>query len=802
MQSVDSSVTCAHCGDTCREGAVTYDSKDFCCTGCCTVYQILKDHDLCDYYGVDPRAGVSQRTTRNDIESYSILDDAIILRRFTDWSGGDRMRLRFEVPAMHCASCIWLLDQLHKFDDGIESSEVDFLRKTVRVDIDTTLTSPSNVARLLSKLGYEPLLSTEGTEKDIDDERRRKTRDIYLRLGVAGFAAGNVMMISIARYLADEGSIDPTLDLVFNILSIGLSIPVLLFSAAPWFKSAFGALRFRKINLDVPVALGISALFSRSIVDIATATGEGFLDSFAGLVFFLLIGRLFQQKAFDAVAFDRTYRSFFPLSVRVERMSEEVITPIEQVKEGDVLSVRNGEVIPCDSILLSNAAYVDYSFVTGESLPVECLNGSMVHAGGKVVGAQARLAAAKDVSQSYLASLWERSGARTERRSFLNMSDRFGLRFTLMVMVVAIVGFLFWLPDWQTSLVVLTAVLIIACPCALTIAAPITLGTGIGRLSVYGVYVKNSETLLELDRVSKIVFDKTGTLTDPSSDVHIHADRLTEDDLLAVQSVSANSMHPVSRAIAGSRTTVPVQDVREEVGKGISGRALGRQIDIGSLDFIQSRSDAPIESNELASSYIAVDGVYAGFVSTTPRIRRGVREMVTTLRQTHEVVLLSGDTDRDRTSLGDMFAPYEMSFNNRPEKKELRVGEMRSKGRRTQRVLMIGDGLNDAGAMAAADVSIGVADGTSTLVPACDVVLPGFRIQQVPLLLRYAHTMTNVIRASLIFTVFYNGLGLTLALMGVLTPVITAIMMPVSTLIVIGISVGGARWFARRKVWG
>jgi P-type Cu+ transporter len=814
MQEAHTTSTCAHCGDPSGHDSVVFDERTFCCTGCRSVYEILKDHDLCDYYTVDPHAGISQRDA--DVsDDLSVLDEPFVLRRFTEWSRGDRVRIRFEIPMMHCASCIWLLDRLHTFDAGIHHSDVDFMRKLIHVEYDASMTTASSIARLLVRLGYRPQLAVEGTELETSERQRKNVRDLYLRLGVAAFAAGNLMMISAAQYLAEAGAIESTLKMVFDTLSIGLSIPVLLFSASPWFRSAWGALRHRRLNLDVPVALGISVLFLRSIFDIVSGTGEGFLDSFSGLVVFLLVGKIFQQKAFDAVSFDRTHRSFFPLSVRVERGDGDSVIPIERVKEGDVLLVRNGEVVPCDAILLSNAAYIDYSFVNGESIPEECLNGSLIHAGGKVAGTAARLAAVKDVSQSYLASLWERSGKRTPRRSYLNLSDRFGTVFTIGAVAIALVGFLAWLPDWHAGLLVLTSVLIIACPCALTMAAPITLGSAIGRLSRFGIYVKNSETLLELSKVYGVVFDKTGTLssTRPDVDIQLHRDAgqtaATSVDITFIAALASHSTHPISRAVAhvaGSRIRdrhagpeeIEVRNVEETVGQGICGVVNGYFIAIGSAPYIEEVTTKPVDEASDVAAYIAVNGRQVGHIVTRPRMRHGVADMVAELRGAMSVRLLSGDTERDREDFLQVFEEGEMTFDLRPNDKVRQVEHLREEH---GRMLMVGDGLNDAGAMAAADVSIGVADGTSTLVPACDVVIPGNMIHRIPTVLRYARTMTKVIQTSLIFTVFYNALGLTLALIGVLSPVLTAIMMPVSSLIVIGISVAGARWYARRPAW-
>jgi Cu+-exporting ATPase len=748
---------------------------------------------MCAYYDFDGASGVSQRTARRDRSVYDVLLDPATASRFIDFRSGRRARARFSLPGMHCASCVWLLEQLSRFDPGILASRVDLLRKTIEVEFDESRTDLRAIAILLSSVGYEPLLTIEGSERLREAERREANRRIYLRLGVAGFAAGNVMMISIARYLAGEGGMEPTLMRLFDFLSIGLSLPVYLYSASPWLTSAIGSLRRRVINLDVPVALGITVLFVRSVVDIVSGAGEGFLDSFAGLVFFLLIGRLFQQRAFDAVSFDRTVRSFFPHSVRREARGTEDVVPIDSIGVGDVMVIRNGEVIPADAVLMSATGYVDYSFVTGESVPVECTSGSMIYAGGKVVGTSMRLTATRPASQSYLASLWERTATRTPRTSYMHLSDRFGRWFTLGALLLATSGAMFWLPDVTTAVNVFTAVLIIACPCALTLAAPITLGTAMGVLGRFGMYVKNIGVLLELRRVTAIVFDKTGTLTTGRHEVTYTGRPLTDDDREAVRAIAAQSTHPISRSIAGSEPVrVNAEVTSEDPGHGIRGVAGGRSIIIGSRAYMDVLlNDAPTHDG----TYVAIDGAIAGRFDVHTEVRPNVPSMIGVLRARQiPVSLVTGDTERDEEVLRSLFPPDSMIFRATPEEKVSAVEQKR----RSDVVLMIGDGLNDVSAMAVADVSIAVTDDTSTLAPASDMVMPARRLPDLPNLLTYTADLTRVINTSLWFTMAYNVLGIGLALAGLLTPVITAVMMPVSSLLVVGMSVLGARRAARR----
>ncbi len=801
---------CAHCGDVCGRSAVPFEDKPFCCSGCRSVYELLSGMELCEYYNEDS-PGVSMRKFASHLE-FEVLDDPAALRKLLTFSSRTLNRVVLTVPTLHCASCVWLLEQLDRFDSGVLSSQVDIMRKRVTVDYNPERTSLRHVAEQMARVGYSPLIRMEGESR----HDFKATRGLYARLGLAGFAAGNTMLAYLARYLAGDRGLDPGVWLIFSIISIALAIPVLLYSASPWFTKAFAALRKRKLTLDVPVALGIAVLFGKSMFDLISGHGEGYLNSFTGLVFFLLIGRLFQQKAFDALSFDRTYRSFFPLSVRKEKSGETATIPIEDVKIGDTLLVRNGEVIPCDAILASEIGYIDYSFVTGESMPVECTRDEIVHAGGRIVGHAARLVAIKTVSQSDLATMWERSSSHTQNpkhSSLLTLSDTFGKWFTAGALGVAVIAALAWLPNIGASFSVFTSVLIVACPCALTLAAPITLGTAMGRLGERGIFLKQIGVLLNLTRIRSIFFDKTGTLTATDYDIAYEGRPLLESERIALETIASNSAHPISRAIAcsrgatGSIRPVPresfqiaeLESVREELGKGLSGRSMGHAVAIGSLSFI---SDFCCIGNSTpthrVAAHLALDGEYAGAFVVRERLREGIPEMMSKLKSKFELRLISGDNARDRVLVESLFGEGNVTFEQTPYGKIARVEEAQENG---EAVLMIGDGLNDAGAMSAADVAIAVTDDTATLVPACDIIVRADTLRELPALIRYAHQMRALIIISLALSVIYNIAGLIFAGMGHLTPIFAAVLMPASSITVIAISAFGARIFARRSAW-
>ncbi|MDZ4746159.1 MAG: heavy metal translocating P-type ATPase [bacterium] len=726
---------------------------------------------------------------------YEILDEPRTAAKFVEERDATHVSCTFTVPVIHCASCVWTLERLPQVAEGIHSSVVDLTRKTVRIAYNPKKTSVRQLAELLTSLNFPPLL--EGKQESTP----HVSRTTLQRLGVAGFSAANIMLFSIAAYLAGPAGLPPSLDTAFRIISIILAIPVVLFSAAPWWKSALGSLRHRTINLDVPVALGIAAIFTRSIVDIVTNHGFGYLDSFTGLVFFLLIGRLVQEKAFQAISFDRTVRSFFPLGVRVVRKDVNALVPIESIAVGDVLDLRNGEVLPCDATLVSPTSQMDYSFVTGEHKPHACVKGEVLMAGGKVIGTSMRCLVISDVSHGHLASLWERNSAPRPRTQLIDVSSRFGAVFTLVTVLIALTAFAVWLPDMAMASNVLIAVLIIACPCAMTLAAPIALGTAMGLLGRKGIMIRNTGTLLELERATHIVFDKTGTLTTLHYEATYVGIALSSDEQDAVAAIVSESTHPVSKALAVTFgiSTLQAQNVQEIPGQGIHGTVDKHSIAVGSEPWVLQWYGQSAAAHTLSNrTLIAIDGHIKGEVVVGSSLRKGVPEMICDVRERLGTSMVSGDGTSDRSLLEPFFAEKEMHFGMLPAEKVKKITELQARG---ERVLMVGDGLNDAAAMNTANVAIAVSNDTSTIVPACDVILPGTMMSSIPTLLRYARTIRGVIIATFAVSLVYNAIGITLAVTGALSPLAVAILMPISSLTVIGLAVAGAHLAVRREQW-
>lgn len=793
-----SPTACFHCGETCDRDTVQTGDKAFCCAGCQTVYEILQQSNLCTYYDFDERAKLSFKQAK--ASRFAYLDDDTVRRALLQFSDGTLAKITFRLPQIHCASCIWLLESLYKIHPAILRSEVNFLKKEIALTFREQEVKLSEVVGLLTKLGYEPEIRLDSLTV-AQSAADTSNRSLYLKIGLAGFAFGNVMLFAFPDYLDTTAVLSAQFKSLFAGLSILFATPVLLYSASGYFTSSWYALRQRKISLDVPVALGISALYFRSLYDILSGTGTGYLDSFTGLVFFLLIGKLFQKKTFDSLSFDRHYAAYFPLSVARLKDGQEEYVPVSKLQPGDEIFVRNRELVPADSLLESTQASLDYSFVTGESDPVEVKGGDIVYAGGRVVGAGAKLAVTKAVSHSYLTQLWNHETFRKEKRtSLLEISDAFGKYFTIIVSIIAVLAALYWWPDAEKSLHVFTAVLIIACPCALTLAAPFTLGAAVAIFGKAKFYLKNVGVVSDLARLSAIVFDKTGTLTHAGqAEVCFDGAPLTEAEQALLAECLQHSTHPLSRQIGESLLSLskPLRfsgenTFQEFPGRGIAANIDGHAILLGSALWVAEQTSSTLpEQNSAAAVHVALNNQYRGCFHVHNAYRDGLPSLLAALQSERELYLLSGDNDRERAQLLPLFQPGDhLAFSQTPADKLRFVKKLQDEGKT---VGMIGDGLNDAGALQQSNVGIALTEDTSTFTPACDAILAAEHLHRLPVYLNFARYALRVLVAVFFLSLVYNAIGLSLAVTGKLSPLATAIFMPLSSWSVVAVAWGAMK---------
>jgi len=785
MKSIDGTdteqkTTCYHCRLECPDREIAIGDKYFCCHGCLAVYRLLSESGMEGFYGQSEASGVRPDTEELD-RRFAFLDDQALLRQLVDFASEDSVRLRLKLPQIHCASCIWLLENLPRLNPAITASRVDFVRKELRVAIDARSLTVRQLVELLTRLGYEPEFSLADAARGAAKSHQRS---LIIRLGVAGFAFGNIMLFSFPEYLTTHTGLTPTLAMLFQYANLVLSLPVVFYSAGEYFRSAWQGLSRRTLNIDVPIALGVLVLFTRSVYEVTTATGPGYFDSLAGLVFFLLIGRWFQRVSYDRLSFDRDFRSYFPIAVTLKSETGSKTVPLSSLKIGDVIVVRHGEVIPADAIVLSGEARIDYSFVTGESEPQAIEQGKSVFAGGRQTAGAIELQVSKEVSQSYLTSLWSHDLFKGgEQPSLDRAADRVARYFTPAILGTAAAAAIYWTPiSSEIAVNAVTAVLIIACPCALALSTPFALGSALRFLAKARFSLKDIGVVETLAHIDRIVFDKTGTLAmSGKSEVVFEGTALTQDERQWVASLVSQSAHPISRGIADSLDSpkLPVVSFLEEPGKGISATVEGHQVRVGSKDWAHGDP----EDSHSDGTHLSIDNVYRGRFSAANVYREGLGHAVGELQTHHKMTVLSGDSDREEGRLRPLFpADTEIHFGQSPHSKLEYVEALRSRG---ERVMMVGDGLNDSGALRAADVGVAVADDSSVFSPACDAILDGTQLVKLPRYFRFARSSLKVVWASFVLSFLYNIVGLYFAVTGQLSPVLSAILMPVSSVTVV-----------------
>lgn len=781
-------VICYHCGEHCKQKALWHDEHAFCCFGCQTVFELLSENDLCDYYDFENNPG--NQLSHFIKDKYLFLDKEEIVDYLLDFRSSQLAKITLSIPSIHCSSCIWLLENIRRFDSGIIQSKINFSKKKLAVDYDPNKTSLRKIADLLYQLSYEPEISLDQTKNNIKD----KDQSQNLKIGIAGFCFGNIMLLAFPEYLGIE--VDSEFIDYFTYISLGLSLPVFFYCSGEFFLSALAGLRKRLLNIDLPIAIGILALFGRSLYEIINNAGPGYLDSMAALVFFLLIGRWVQNKTYEGLAFDRNFKSYFPLAVQkiVDKSKESVL--VSELEINDLIEVRNEEIIPCDAVLMSPNALIDYSFVSGESEPNAIDEGAKIYAGGRIKGSAVQMTVIKPVSQSYLTQLWNHTSfVDSDKQNTPMLIDKVSQYFTPLVLLIAVVAGVYWFfVDSSRILFVVSSVLIVACPCALALAAPFTLSAVMNTLGMHSMYLKGTHVIEKLWQIKKIVFDKTGTITTSSSDkIEWYGSTLSTSEKTKIQALSSQSVHPLSLQLANYlhdyKSKLEIIDFEEKKGEGISGIVDGSTIKIGSQDYVGHFT------SETEGSVICVNinNENLGYFVIHSKYRSGLNAMVDLLKDFYSFGVLSGDNNNEFDYLSRLFPKNTpLLFNQSPEDKLKAIRSLET----NEKTMMIGDGLNDAGALKNSYIGVSVAEHKSSFTPASDIIILGDRLTMLPKFLQLVNKSRSIIITGFTVSFLYNVIGLSLAVAGYITPVIAAILMPLSSISVVALSTLGVKYLS------
>ena len=771
---------CYHCGTPCITDSIAIEEKYFCCEGCKLVYEIINNNGLCDYYKLESHPGLSQiKGVRRD--KYSYLDNGDIAKKLLKFTDGTHSIIQLYIPGVHCSSCMWLLEHMHRIHPGITESRLNFTAKEVTIHFLNEQTGVRQIVELLTTLGYEPYISLDDSGEK--KPQRLDKKKIY-KLGVAGFCFGNIMMLSFPEYLTGSAAMEHQYAQLFRVLNLILALPVFFFSASQFFSNAWAGLKQKVLNIDAPIALAILITFARSVFEIVTNTGAGYLDSMSGIVFFMLVGRLVQERTYRSLSFHRDYKAYFPIAVTVLTEKGTDSRHLQDLKERDVVLLHSEEIIPADAIVLKGNARIDYSFVTGESEQVKIGQGETVYAGGRQIGEQITIQIIKPVAGSYLTSLWNHysfardKGEKNDERSVIHVLSKY---FTVVLLGLALLTALFWaFKDPSVIIPSVSAMLIVACPCALLLSATFTNGNLLRLFSNNGLFLRDATIIEQLGNIDHIVFDKTGTLTQGNYAAYLGSDKLTDDEKALVYSVVVSSQHPYSKALAtflGHCTLQQVASWKEHAGKGLEATVNGRQVLVGSAEFVHEPRPA-----SAANVYVRIDQKTYAFC-VFPKFRDAIPSVIPALGREYELSLLSGDNNKQETFLRGLFGKKStLLFRQQPVDKLVVVERIQRKGKK---VMMVGDGLNDAGALQQSNVGVTLADDINNFTPACDAILDAKRLRFLPALLKLGKSGRTIINSSFIVSILYNIIGLTIAMQGKMSPMIAAILMPASTLTII-----------------
>lgn len=786
---------CVHCGADCGKSPVVYIQQKFCCSGCKQVYQLLNENKLYQYYKLENTPGVRIDDPAHQ-GKYAFLDKEEVKQKMYEFLEGNLARITFYIPSIHCASCIWLLEHLTRLNNGIKQSSVNFIRKEVAVSFDTVELSLRQLVELLVSIHYIPDISLKTLEKK---DIHSIDRTLMYKIGVAGFVFGNVMLYSLPEYFNGK-PLGDSLGTFLYYISFILTIPVVFYSGSDYIISAWKNLKKGIVNIDLPIALGILALFFVTSFEVLINSSPGYSDTLSGFLFFLLIGKWYQSKTYQSLSFDRDYKSYFPVAVTKIENNVQQSTLLDEIAVGDILLIRSKELIPVDGILVDGTALIDYSFVTGESVPIKKEPGDFVYAGGIQISGAITINVEREVKQSHLTQLWNQKEPKQDnRRSLTSLIDSISIYFTVTIIIIALSGFFGWLilGDFHTAILVLTSVLIVACPCALAMSLPFTLGTAMRILGTKGMYLKNIRVIEKLAKIDTVVFDKTGTLTKPDeNNIRFTGSALTGWEIQAIKSLVHQSTHPLSQAL--DRHFAAIQPMTttgfvEMSGKGAFATVDGIPIKLGSQAFVCGETDE-IKVKD-SGIYISINQIIRGHYKISNQYRPGFDKVIHQLGKQFDLYLLSGDNDAEKEHLLPYFGEGKIFFNQQPQNKMAFIARLRNEGKN---VMMTGDGLNDAGAFMQSDVALSIADDIYHFSPAGDAIIEAAQFQRLTAYISFARKSLVIVRMSFGISFLYNLIGLSIALTGNLSPVVAAILMPISSITVVAFATFATKLLAKR----
>jgi len=806
QQSIHSTGGCFHCALPVTAGANCHAlldgaERDFCCLGCQSVCTAIFEAGLQGYYQRTPEGVLLAPPPEppKDIEIYD-LDE--VQQEFIT-SSGDLRDIHLLVEGIHCPACVWLIERGLQREPGVQSANVNLTAKRIHLRWDSKRNKLSNLIRALARIGYSAVpYDPESAEGVI----KKANRSMLFRLFFAGFAMMNMIWISIALYSgANKGEFRE----FFHWMGLALATPTLLYAGYPFYRGAIGGLRVWQLTMDLPIAIGLSVTYAYSAYITVTANkvGEVYFDTVTNLIFVILIGRylegMFRHQALSAT---KRLMELQPRVATVMQDGKEQITPTRGVRLGDHVLIKPGYKVPVDGIVLEGHSAVDESMLSGESAPVSKSVGAKVSAGTVNTNGALLVEVSSTLQNTTLAKIIRLvEEAQASKAPIQRMADSIVPWFVLVTLICATLTFFIWnTENFELALMAATSVLIITCPCALGMATPMSVAVATGLGARHGILVKNGLVLETLSKVTHFVFDKTGTLTEGRMSVaHMRTahNSAAKEILLSAAAVERYSEHGTAKAIIAEAEKqqlnfrdVAVQGFHATAGLGVQANVDGKTVLLGSLEWLTRSGinlDAglqaqalELEAQAMSCVHCALDSAHVAVFALADKLREDAQQLVYELRAAGiGMTLLSGDRKAVAEAIARQLGGMEVIAEVLPQDKDQVIQRLQQRG---AVVAMVGDGVNDAPALIRADVGIALGSGTDVSVESADIVLMHNELDKVRLATLLSRRTLLTIKQNIGLSFMYNAIMVPLAMMAKVNPLVAAITMPISSLVVIG----------------
>lgn len=791
--------SCEHCGNPIESKiflANGNEGKKFCCEGCKTVYSLIHSLGGSYYYNLKGSTKVDPVFGKQEQEP---IDTDIVYEKFVRTEAGIS-EVFIQITNIHCSACVWINEKILTEEPGIHSATINFASGRAKIKFDANSVKLSRILSIIQSIGYKPQLFSPN---EISLSKRDHLKSLFLRIGVAGFSFGNIMLFSVALYSGYFSGIEMDLKRLFHYMSWIFATPAYLYSGYPFWRGFLTSIQKRSLSMDFLLFFGISLAYFYSVYVTITDVGEVYFDSVAMIYFFILIGKYFEEKArlFASEKLESILCKLPETTIRITGGIENLISS-DKIQKGDLLKVPPGKRVAVDAILVSKKLHVDESFLTGESEPVRKNKGDLILAGSLAIDEVAQLEAKTDYQSSTLSSLKMRlEEALHEKPKAQILTERIAAYFITTVFLLAGLTFLYWFTstnNLESSLVTTIAVLIVACPCALGISVPTALVTNHILNAEQGVLLKNPSVVESLAQVDAVCLDKTGTLTEGK--FCLRNTNIPQSYLPLVYAVEKEIQHPIARSIThflermegivSQANKINVESIENIPGKGVVTQFLSKEgnktemiLGNEALFFDRNISFSNMAFDKGTQVICAVGGVYIGSLSLSDEIRKGANSFVKTLkRMVSSVAIVSGDRLAPVETMSSLLSIPEYYANQSPENKKEIILKKQAAG---QIVAMVGDGINDSLALTHANVSISHTEAEDLSLEKSDVVLSSGNLNGIVYTIQSAKKTRQVILQNIIISFCYNSIMLPLAMFGYMLPVLCSIFMALSSLTVL-----------------